>query len=70
MNTVYVLTHKVRGPAGHGEPGIPYLALLTEGDWYSVGTPFPAFTTQEAAEKKLDEIGGRSYYTITPLTVE
>ena len=52
---VYALTREVTGPAGHGEPGNPYLSLLTDGEWFDLGNPHPLFTTEKAAEKYLKD---------------
>jgi hypothetical protein len=51
ITTVYALTRQVTGSPGHGEPGTPYLTLLTDGVWFNLGNPHPFFTTEEAAEK-------------------
>lgn len=48
--TVFALVREAAGPAGHGEPGEPYLTLLTDGEWFNLGNPHPLFTTRPAAE--------------------
>lgn len=53
IKTVFALVRKVTGPAGHGEPGEPYLTLLTDGSWFNLGNPHPLFTTREKAEHYL-----------------
>lgn len=52
--TIFALVNKVTGPAGHGEPGEPYLALLTDGEWFNIGNPHPLFTSRKAAEHYRD----------------
>ena len=65
ITTVYALTRIVKGPAGHGEPGEPYLSLLTDGSWFTLGNPHPLFTTQEAAHEYMKS--NKLLATVTPL---
>ena len=69
MKTVFVLTQEVTGPAGHGEPGTPYLTLKTNGEWYTLGDPAPAFSTKEKAEEYKKEFDEYNFYKITELEV-
>lgn len=69
MPRVYAITKKGRGPAGHGEPGFPYLALATDGEWFDLGNPLPVFATAEAAEARRKEVDRYGYYEVTPLDV-
>jgi hypothetical protein len=50
MKKIYLITSKVTGPCGHGEPGAEYTALADDGV-YTLGNLYPAFTTREAAEE-------------------
>ncbi len=65
ITTVFALTQETAGPSGHGEPGTPYLTLLTDGEWYSLGNPHPLFTTKEGAEKYVTD--NELDATVTPL---
>ena len=70
MSEVYALTRKVHGPAGHGEPGAPYIALAEDGNGYVLGEPIPVFASRESAERRLAEFGEYTSFEITPLTVK
>ena len=70
MTTIFLITKKVKGPHGHGEPGEPYLALATDGDSYTIGEPLPAFTTFKEAEEARENFDKYNSYTVTELDVK
>lgn len=68
MKSVFVLTNEQKGPAGHGEPGVPYLTLRTNGgEWYTLGKPSPAFSTRENAMKYKKTLPYPDMWSITEL---
>ncbi len=69
MAKVYAITKQVEGPAGHGEPGMPYLALLTDGKWFDLGKPFPIFYSFEDAETLRESIDKYGFYNIVELDI-
>lgn len=46
---IYLLVRIISGPPGHGEPGQQHIALMDDGDAYTLGKPIPAFFTKEQA---------------------
>ncbi len=62
---LYLITRKVTGPSGHGEPGEDILALGHDGVW-DIGDLYPAFTTRARA---LEYIKDHNLYNsgITPI---
>ena len=70
MFKVYLITKNVKGPAGHGEPGEPYLALATDGVWFDLGNPLPAFPSFDTAEVKRKEFDDCNRYKVTELEIE
>lgn len=70
MTKIYAITKKVKGPAGHGEPGMPYLALATDGEWFDLGMPLPVFSSEESAEAKRLEFDKYNFWEITELDIE
>jgi len=70
MKTVYVLAKNVHGPCGHGEPGVEYLAIATDGDGWTVGKPLPVFETEVKAEEFKKDMRFGSWYKIVPLEVQ
>ena len=60
-DSIFLIVQEVHGPAGHGEPPMPYLALHTDGEWFSLGEPTPAFKTYEKAEEFLSTLIYSSY---------
>ena len=69
MKTIYALTSNQTGPAGHGEPGEPYLTLATDGEWFTLGKPHPVFTDHIKAETYRKSIDKYNRYNITPLVI-
>ena len=67
MKTIYVLTRKGAGPAGHGEPGQPFVELMHGGEWFDIGKFAPAFTDRGEALKYLAETGKSLYWNIMEL---
>ena len=69
MKTVYAITKEIRGPQGHGEPGQPYLCLVTDGEWFDLGEPLPMFKTKEDAESARKEFDEYNFYKVIPLNL-
>lgn len=69
MNTVYVIVRNVHGPAGHGEPPEEFIALGEDGGAWTLGNPYPVFTSKEKAEKFKETIQFGRYYKVIPLEV-
>jgi len=69
MKTIFILTSEQRGAPGHGEPGIPYLTLRTDGNWYTLGKPVSAFSTKEKAEAYKKTLPWPGAWEITELEV-
>ena len=67
---LYAITQEVTGPRGHGEPGMPYLALATYDEGYTLGAPLPLFTSEEQAEEARSRMRYGDLYKVTPLQVK
>ena len=66
---IYLIVEKVQGAAGHGEPGPKWFALDCDSDYYTRGTPKPAYATREAAQRVLDKKDFDWCYEIVELDV-
>ena len=71
MKFIYLITQKVSGPSGHGEPSCENIALHdNRGDNpFSIGELSPAYLTKESAELALSKTD-TYFHGITKLEIE
>lgn len=67
MKSIFVIAKESEGPRGHGEPGEQQLVLATDGRWFELGNPRPAFTSREAAEAERKKFDKYNFYKVVEL---